>query len=45
MLSGAATSLVAPYDLVSQMRASILVMGLLLARYGEAQVSLQADVR
>jgi len=40
VLSGAATSLVAPYDLVSQMRASILVMGPLLARYGEAQVSL-----
>ena len=40
VLSGAATSLVAPYDLVSQMRASILVMGPLLARYGEAKVSL-----
>ena len=40
VLSGAATSLVAPYDLVSQMRASILVMGPLLARYGGAQVSL-----
>ena len=40
VLSGAATSLVAPYDLVSQMRASILVMGPLLARFGEAQVSL-----
>ena len=40
VLSGAATSLVAPYDLVSKMRASILVMGPLLAGYGEAQVSL-----
>ena len=40
LLSGMATSLVAPYDLVSQMRASILVMGPLLARYGEAKVSL-----
>ena len=40
LLSGMATSLVAPYGLVSQMRASILVMGPLLARYGEAKVSL-----
>ena len=40
LLSGMATSLVAPYDLVNQMRASILVMGPLLARYGEAKVSL-----
>jgi UDP-N-acetylglucosamine 1-carboxyvinyltransferase len=40
ILSGEAQSYVAPYDLVSQMRASILVMGPLLARYGEAQVSL-----
>ena len=40
LLSGMASSLVAPYDLVSQMRASILVMGPLLARYGEAKVSL-----
>ncbi|MEC7245815.1 MAG: UDP-N-acetylglucosamine 1-carboxyvinyltransferase, partial [Pseudomonadota bacterium] len=37
---GMASSLGAPYDLVSQMRASILVMGPLLARYGEAKVSL-----
>ena len=29
----------APYDLVKTMRASILVLGPLLARYGEAQVS------
>ena len=40
LLSGMAASLVAPYDLVSQMRASILVMGPLLTRYGEAKVSL-----
>ena len=40
ILSGEAQSYVAPYDLVSQMRASILVMGPLLARYGKAEVSL-----
>lgn len=34
------TSLVAPYDLVKTMRASILVLGPMLARYGEATVSL-----
>ncbi|MFT8243274.1 UDP-N-acetylglucosamine 1-carboxyvinyltransferase [Roseomonas sp. BN140053] len=39
-LSGAATSLEAPYDLVRKMRASVLVLGPLLARYGEARVSL-----
>lgn len=33
-------SCVAPYELVSQMRASILVLGPLLARHGEAKVSL-----
>ncbi|MGK9450936.1 UDP-N-acetylglucosamine 1-carboxyvinyltransferase [Acidithiobacillus caldus] len=33
-------SLVAPYDLVKTMRASILVLGPLLARYGAAEVSL-----
>ena len=44
LLSGMATSLVAPYDLVNQMRASILVMGPLLARYGEAKVSLPGGV-
>tara|TARA_R110001583_G_scaffold9948_8_gene46420 strand:- start:6862 stop:8127 length:1266 start_codon:yes stop_codon:yes gene_type:complete len=33
-------SCVAPYDLVRTMRASILVLGPLLARYGEAEVSL-----
>ena len=39
-LSGAASSFDAPYDLVRIMRASILVLGPLLARYGEARVSL-----
>ncbi|MES2354557.1 MAG: UDP-N-acetylglucosamine 1-carboxyvinyltransferase [Pseudomonadota bacterium] len=34
------TSLVAPYDLVKTMRASILTLGPLVARYGEASVSL-----
>ncbi len=34
------TSKEAPYDLVKTMRASILVMGPLLARFGEARVSL-----
>ncbi len=34
------TSCVAPYELVRTMRASILVLGPLLARYGEAEVSL-----
>lgn len=33
------TSVTAPYDLVKTMRASILVLGPLLARYGEANVS------
>ena len=39
-LSGAATNLEAPYDLVRKMRASVLVMGPLVARFGEARVSL-----
>jgi len=39
-LSGKVGRLDAPYELVSQMRASILVMGPLLACHGEAQVSL-----
>ena len=39
-MSGPATNVDAPYDLVSKMRASILVLGPLLARYGEARVSL-----
>lgn len=34
------TSLTAPYELVKTMRASILVLGPTLARFGEAQVSL-----
>lgn len=34
------TSRVAPYELVKTMRASILVLGPLVARFGEAQVSL-----
>ena len=39
-ISGAADSLEAPYDLVRKMRASVLVMGPLVARFGEARVSL-----
>ena len=38
--SGSATNFDAPYELVAKMRASILVLGPLLARYGEARVSL-----
>ena len=38
--AGALTTHVAPYELVKTMRASILVLGPLLARTGEAQVSL-----
>ncbi len=34
------TNCIAPYDLVKQMRASILVLGPLLARFGHAEVSL-----
>jgi UDP-N-acetylglucosamine 1-carboxyvinyltransferase len=34
------TSLIAPYDLVKTMRASVLVLGPLLARFGYAEVSL-----
>ena len=37
-----ATSLTAPYDYVRKMRASYYVLGPLLARYGEVQVSLAA---
>ena len=37
---GGATGFDAPYELVSKMRASVLVLGPLLARYGEARVSL-----
>ncbi|WPB84078.1 UDP-N-acetylglucosamine 1-carboxyvinyltransferase [Sediminicoccus rosea] len=39
-ISGAATNLEAPYDIVRKMRASVLVLGPLLARYGQARVSL-----
>ena len=39
-MRGAATSLEAPYDIVRKMRASVLVLGPLLARYGRARVSL-----
>ena len=39
-ISGNVTNFDAPYDLVSKMRASVLVLGPLLARYGEARVSL-----
>ena len=39
-MSGGAKGFDAPYGLVSKMRASILVLGPLLARYGEARVSL-----
>ncbi len=39
-MSGQATNLEAPYDLVRKMRASVLVLGPLLARYGRAKVSL-----
>ncbi len=39
-LGGAIASVEAPYDIVSRMRASILVLGPLLARVGEARVSL-----
>lgn len=38
--AGQITSLEAPYELVKTMRASILVLGPLLARFGEARVSL-----
>ncbi|MBA5725570.1 UDP-N-acetylglucosamine 1-carboxyvinyltransferase [Bombella favorum] len=39
-LGGTISSIEAPYDIVSRMRASILVLGPLLARMGEARVSL-----
>ena len=39
-LGGRITSTEAPYDIVRKMRASILVLGPLMARCGEAQVSL-----
>ena len=39
-LSGNASNLEAPYDLVRKMRASVLVLGPLVARHGRARVSL-----
>ncbi|MEC7494545.1 MAG: UDP-N-acetylglucosamine 1-carboxyvinyltransferase [Pseudomonadota bacterium] len=39
-MSGDMTNIDAPYDLVRKMRASILVLGPLLARHGQARVSL-----
>jgi UDP-N-acetylglucosamine 1-carboxyvinyltransferase len=39
-MSGAITSTTAPYDIVRKMRASVLVLGPILARCGEARVSL-----
>ena len=38
--AGEITSLEAPYDLVAQMRASIVVLGPLVARFGQARVAL-----
>ena len=40
IMQGGATQFDAPYDLVRKMRASVLVLGPLLTRYGEARVSL-----
>ena len=40
LTAGSASSTTAPYDLVRKMRASVLVLGPLLARYGRAKVSL-----
>ena len=40
VMSGDVTNVDAPYDLVRKMRASILVLGPLLARHGQARVSL-----
>ena len=39
-MQGGATNYAAPYELVRKMRASVLVLGPLLARHGEARVSL-----
>ena len=39
-IGGAVTNIDAPYELVRKMRASVLVLGPLLARYGAARVSL-----
>ncbi len=40
IMGGRATNLEAPYDLVRRMRASVLVLGPLVARHGQARVSL-----
>jgi UDP-N-acetylglucosamine 1-carboxyvinyltransferase len=40
ILLGTAKNLEAPYDIVRKMRASVLVLGPLVARFGEAKVSL-----
>ena len=40
IMQGGATQFDAPYDLVRKMRASVLVLGPLLTRYGKARVSL-----
>jgi len=40
LTAAAIDNFVAPYDLVRRMRASVLVLGPLLARFGEAEVSL-----
>ncbi|HJO97878.1 MAG: UDP-N-acetylglucosamine 1-carboxyvinyltransferase [Rhodospirillales bacterium] len=40
LTAGSANGTTAPYDLVRKMRASVLVLGPLLARYGRAKVSL-----
>ena len=40
LTAGAANGTTAPYDLVRKMRASVLVLGPLLGRYGRAKVSL-----
>jgi len=40
LTAGTVTSTTAPYDLVRKMRASVLVLGPLLARFGKARVSL-----
>jgi UDP-N-acetylglucosamine 1-carboxyvinyltransferase len=40
ILLGTATNLEAPYDIVRKMRASVLVLGPLVARFGQAKVSL-----
>ncbi|MBU2016225.1 MAG: UDP-N-acetylglucosamine 1-carboxyvinyltransferase, partial [Alphaproteobacteria bacterium] len=44
MRAGRVTSTEAPYDIVRKMRASILVLGPLLARAGEARVSLPGGI-